>query len=65
MVLAIAAGAFAICTITSYFSGRNAFFLALAADGWISIIPWAKICSHERSKFLKDLEKELHFYPNH
>jgi len=62
MTLGITAGVLAVWGITTYFSGRIAFLLSLIASGWISIIAWARICSHERNKLLKELEEELRFF---
>lgn len=62
MALAFAACAFAIWAITTYFSGRTALFVSLVAAGWIGIIAWAWICSHEKNKFLRELEEELRFF---
>jgi len=62
LIGAIIAGALAIWGIASYFHGRTATILSLAAAGWISVIAWARICSHEQSKCLRDLEMEIEFF---
>ncbi|MDI6615994.1 MAG: hypothetical protein QME27_04710 [Syntrophaceae bacterium] len=62
LIGAIIAGALVIWAITSYFHGRTATILSLAAAGWISVIAWAKICCHEQNRCLRDLEQELRFF---
>jgi len=62
LIVAIIAGALAIWAITSYFHGNTAAILSLAAAGWISVIAWARICSHEQSKCLRDLKTEVDFF---
>ncbi len=62
MAFAFAACAFAIWAITTYFSGKIALLVSLVAAGLIGIIAWAWICSHERNKFLRELEEELRFF---
>ena len=44
------------------FQERTAAFLSFAVVGWISIIVWARTCSHAQSKCLQDLEKEIDFF---
>jgi hypothetical protein len=48
----------------TYFSRPIAFLLSVVAGAWIGIVVWAKICSHDEGKFVKDLEKELDFFLN-
>lgn len=62
MIVALIAGALAIWGIASYFHGKTAFLLSLVAAGWISVIAWAGICSHEQNKCLRDLEMEIDFF---
>ena len=62
LILGIIAGALAIWTIASYFHGKTAFLLSLVAAAGISVIAWAKICSHEQNKCLRDLEMEIEFF---
>ena len=62
MALAFAACTFAIWVATTYFSGRTALLISLVAACWIGIIAWTRICSHERNKFLRELEEELRFF---
>lgn len=62
LIVAIIAGALAIWTITSHFHGRTAAMLSFAVAAWISVIAWARICSHEQNKCLKDLEMEIEFF---
>lgn len=62
LIVAITAGALTMWAITSHFDGRTATLLCLAAAGWISVITWARICSHEQNKCLRDLERELRFF---
>jgi hypothetical protein len=62
MALVFAACAFAIWAITTYFSSRTALLVSLVAAGWIAIIAWAWICSHEKNKFSRKLEEELQFF---
>jgi len=50
MIVALIAGALAIWGIASYFHGKTAFLLSLVAAAGISVIAWARICSHEQSK---------------
>jgi len=58
----VVAGGLAMWAITSHFHGRTAALLCLAVAGWISVITWARICSHEQNKCLRDLERELRFF---
>ena len=62
LIVGLAAGALAIWAITSHFQGRTAAMLSFAAAGWISVIAWARICTHEQSKCLQDLEMEIEFF---
>ena len=62
LIVGLAACVLAILAITNYFHGRTAALLSFAAAGWISIIAWARICSHGQNKYLLDLERELAFF---
>jgi len=62
LIVGLAACALAILAITNHFHGRTAALLSFAAAGWISVIAWARICSHEQNKYLRDLERELAFF---
>ena len=62
LIVAIIAGGLAIWAITSHFHGKTAAILSLAAAGWISVIAWARICSHEQGKCLRDLKTEVDFF---
>lgn len=62
LIVGLAAGALAIWAITSHFQGRTAAMLSFAVAGWISVIAWARICSHEQSKCLQYLEMEIEFF---
>lgn len=62
MIVAIVAGALAIWAITSHCHGRTAAFLSVATTGWISVIAWARICSHEQNKCFRDLVMEIDFF---
>ena len=62
LIVAITAGALAIWAITSHFHGRTAAMLSFAVAAWISVIAWARICSHEQKKCLRDLEMEIDFF---
>jgi hypothetical protein len=62
MIVALIAGALAIWGIASYFHGKTAFLLSLVAAAGISVIAWARICSHEQNKCLRDLEMEIDFF---
>ncbi len=58
----LVAGVLAIWAITSHFQERTAVFLSFAAVGLISVITWAKTCSHAQNKCLRDLEMEINFF---
>ena len=62
LTVGITSGALAIWAITTHFHGKTAAILSLVAAGWISVIAWARICSHEQSKCLRDLEMEIDFF---
>ncbi|WP_299979996.1 hypothetical protein [Desulfobacula sp.] len=62
LIAGVLAGLLAVWAITSHFQERTAVFLSFAAVGWISVIAWARICSHEQSKCLRDLEMEIDFF---
>ena len=62
MIVALIAGALAIWGIASYFHGKTATLLSLAAAGWVSVIAWVKICCHEQNRYLRDLEQDLRFF---
>ena len=62
VIVAIAAEAFVIWGLMTYFSRPIAFLLCVVAGACIGIAAWAKICSHDEGKFVKDLEKELQFF---
>ena len=62
LIVAIIAGALAIWAITTHFHGKTATILSLTAAGWISVIAWARICSHEQGKCLRDLKTEVDFF---
>ncbi len=62
VIVAIAAEAFVIWGLMTCFSRPIAFLLCVVAGAWIGIAAWAKICSHDEGKFVKDLEKELQFF---
>jgi hypothetical protein len=62
LIVAIAAGTLAIWAITSHSHGRTAAFLSFAAAGWIVVIAWARICSHEQNKCFRDLVAEIDFF---
>jgi hypothetical protein len=62
LIAGVVTGILVIWAITSHFQERTAVFLSFAAVGWISVIVWARICSHEQSKCLQDLEKEIDFF---
>ncbi len=62
LIVGLAACALAIWAITNHFHGRTAALLSFAAAGWISVIAWARTCSHEQNKCLRDLERELAFF---
>ncbi len=64
VVVAIAAEVFVIWGLMTCFSRPIAFLLSVVAGAWIGIAAWAKICSHDEGKFVKDLEKELDFFLN-
>ena len=58
----LVAGVLAIWAITSHFQERTAFFLSFASIGWISVIVWARTCSHTQNKCLRDIEMEIIFF---
>lgn len=62
LIVGITSGALATWAITTHFHGKIAAILSLAAAGWISVIAWARICSHEQSKCLRDLKTEVAFF---
>ena len=62
LIVGVVAGVLAIWAITSHFQERTAVFLSFAAVGWISVITWARTCSHAQSKCLRDLEMEINFF---
>lgn len=62
LIVAVMACALTIWAITNHFHGRTAILLSLVATGWISLIAWVRICSHERSKYLRDLQMEIEFF---
>ena len=62
LIVGITSGALAIRAITTHFHGKTAAILSLAAAGWISVIAWTGICSHEQSKCLRDLKTEVDFF---
>lgn len=62
LIVGLAAGALAIWAISSHVQGRTGVILSLIAAGWISVIAWARTCSHEQSKCLRHLERELEFF---
>ncbi|HBN26810.1 MAG TPA: hypothetical protein DD405_05010 [Desulfobacteraceae bacterium] len=62
LIVGVVAGVFAVWTIVSHFQERTAVFLSIAAVGCISVITWARTCSHEQSKYLRDLEMEIDFF---
>lgn len=62
LTVGVVAGVLAIWAITSHFQERTAVFLSFAAVGWISVITWARTCSHAQSKCLRDLEMEIDFF---
>jgi hypothetical protein len=62
LIVGVVAGMLAVWAITSYFQERTAVFLSFAAVGWISVIVWARTCSHAQSKCLQDLEIEINFF---
>lgn len=62
LILGLIAGVLAIWAITSHFQGRTVTLLSLVAAGWVSVIAWARICSHEQNKSLRDLEMEIEFF---
>lgn len=62
LIAAISAGVLLIWGISIHFHGRTAAVLSLAASGWISVIAWARICTHEQNKCLRDLEMEIDFF---
>jgi hypothetical protein len=62
LIVGLAAGVSAVWAIVSHFQERTATILSFTAVGWISVIAWARICSHEQSKYLRDLEMEIKFF---
>ncbi|RJR33082.1 MAG: hypothetical protein C4576_28525 [Desulfobacteraceae bacterium] len=62
LIAAISTGALLIWGISIYFHGRTAAVLSLVASGWISVIAWARICTHEQNKYLRKLEMEIDFF---
>ncbi len=64
VVVAIAAEVFVIWGLMTCFARPIAFLLSVVAGAWIGIVAWAKICSHDEGKFVKDLEKKLDFFLN-
>jgi len=62
LIVGVVTGVLAIWAITSHFQERTAVFLSFAAVGWISVIVWARTCSHAQSKCLRDLEEEINFF---
>ena len=61
-IVGLAACMLAIWAITSHFYGRTVTLLSIAVAGWISIIIWARINSHEQNKCLRDLKMEVEFF---
>lgn len=62
LIVGVVAGILVVWAITNHFQERTAVFLSFAAVGWISVIVWARTCSHAQSKCLQDLEKEIDFF---
>jgi hypothetical protein len=62
LIVGVVTGILVVWAITSHFQERTAVFLSFAAVGWISVIVWARTCSHAQSKCLQDLEKEIDFF---
>ncbi len=62
LTVGVVAGALAMWAITYFFQGRGASVLSLVAAALISLVVWAKICSHEQNKYLRDLGMEAAFY---
>jgi hypothetical protein len=62
LIVGVIAGVLAVWAIVSHFQERTAVFLSFAAVGWISVFTWARTCSHEQNKCLRDLEMEIKFF---
>ena len=62
LIAGVIAGVLAVWVIANHFQERTAVFLSFAVVGWISVITWARTCSHAQSKCLRDLEMEIDFF---
>ena len=62
LIAGLVVGPIVVWAIVTHFSGRTAVVLSFVAAGWLALLVWARVCSFERNKFLRDLEAEVQFF---
>ena len=62
LIAGLVVGPIVVWAIVTHLSGRTAVVLSFVAAGWLALLVWARACSFERNKFLRDLEAEVRFF---